>query len=121
MAGSRSQCACAGTPPRTLTLGLGYTVAARAEFMQRLYGQPAPAAASGASEAGALPECCTAPGLPDETPTAIGAPAAGPAPAQASLRSPELVTKFAGEYGFVNKRLPVVKLAFAGPGQPALL
>nr|GFC18571.1 hypothetical protein [Tanacetum cinerariifolium] len=33
---------------------------------------------------------------------------------------PELVTKFAGEYGFVNKRLPVVKLAFDGPGHPAL-
>lgn len=30
------------------------------------------------------------------------------------------MTKFAGEYGFMNKRLPVMKLSYAGPGHPAL-
>jgi hypothetical protein len=90
------------------------------EFMTQLNGQATPATALGASEDGALPECCTAPSLSAETPATIGTPAAGPAPAPAGLLSPELVTKFAGEYGFVNKRLPVVKLAFAGPGRPAL-
>lgn len=86
------------------------------EFMLALNGQPATATATGAAEDGALPDCCTAPGLTAETPAAIGTPA----PAQANLLSPELVTRFAGEYGFVNKRLPVMKLAFAGPGHPAL-
>jgi len=78
-----------------------------------------PGAASAESPSAAA-DCCEAPGLVAETKTAIGTPAAGPAPAQANLLSPELVTKFAGEYGFVNKRLPVVKLAFAGAGHPAL-
>jgi hypothetical protein len=87
------------------------------EFMTRLHGQATPATAVGASEDGALPDCCTPP--TDEA-TATSAPAASLAPALASLGSPELVTKFAGEYGFVNKRLPVVKLAFAGAGHPAL-
>jgi len=90
------------------------------EFMTRLQGQATPATATGASEDGALPDCCAPPTLTAEAATTVGPPAAGPAPAQASLGSPELVTKFAGEYGFVNKRLPVVKLAFAGPGRPAL-
>lgn len=90
------------------------------EFVTRLQGQATPATATGASEDGALPDCCAPPSLTAETATTVGMPAAGPAPAQASLGSPELVTKFAGEYGFVNKRLPVVKLAFAGPGRPAL-
>ncbi|QKG51458.1 PepSY domain-containing protein [Hymenobacter sp. BRD67] len=90
------------------------------EFMTRLNGQPAALSATGAAEDGALPDCCTAPALTAETTTAIGMPAAGPAPAQANLLSPELVTKFTEEYGFVNKRLPVVKLAFATPGHTAL-
>ncbi len=93
------------------------------EFMLALNGQPATASATGAAEDGALPDCCTAPALTAETTTAIGAPGASPggtAPEQANLSSPELVTKFAGEYGFVNKRLPVVKLTFAGAGHPAL-
>lgn len=30
----------------------------------------------------------------------------------------ELVTKFGGEYGFIFKRLPVVKVQFAAPGNP---
>lgn len=30
------------------------------------------------------------------------------------------MTKFAGEYSFVNKRLPVMKLSYTGPGHPAL-
>lgn len=90
------------------------------EFMLALNGQPATASATGAAEDGALPDCCTAPGLTAETPVAIGTPAASPAPAQANLLRPELVTRFAGEYGFVNKRLPVMKLPFAGPGHPAL-
>ena len=92
------------------------------EFMRALHGHPAPASATGAAEDGALPDCCA---LPTETPATIGAPAAaggvgGAAPAVASLGSPELVTKFAGEYGFVNKRLPVMKLSYGGPGHPAL-
>lgn len=90
------------------------------EFMLKLNGQAAPATATGAAEDGALPDCCTAPTLAAETPAAIGMPAAGPAPAQANLLSPELVTKFAGEYGFVNKRLPVMKLAFATPEHTTL-
>jgi hypothetical protein len=90
------------------------------EFMTRLHGQATPATATGASEDGALPDCCAPPSLTAETATTVGTPAAGPAPAAASLGSPELVTKFAGEYGFVNKRLPVIKLTFAGPGRPAL-
>ncbi|AMJ66243.1 PepSY domain-containing protein [Hymenobacter sp. PAMC 26628] len=90
------------------------------EFLEKL-SNPAALAASAASAASApLADCCVAPALAAETPAAVGTPAAGPAPAPANLLSPELVTKFAGEYGFVNKRLPVVKLAFAGPGHPAL-
>ncbi len=85
------------------------------EFMLRLHGQAAPATATGASEDGALPDCCTPLSPAAETPTA-----AGPAPAQARLGRPEAVTKFAGEYGFVNKRLPVMKLAYAGGGHPTL-
>jgi hypothetical protein len=90
------------------------------EFMQKLDGHAAPATATGAGEDGALPDCCTAPSLTAETPAALGTPAASPAPAQANLLSPELITKFAGEYGFVNKRLPVMKLAFATPEHTAL-
>lgn len=30
----------------------------------------------------------------------------------------ELVTQFGGEYGFIFKRLPVVKVQFSGPGNP---
>ncbi|GAA4507115.1 PepSY domain-containing protein [Hymenobacter ginsengisoli] len=90
------------------------------EFMLKLNGQAAPATATGAAEDGALPDCCTAPSLAAEAPATIGTPAAGPAPAQANLLSPELITKFAGEYGFVNKRLPVMKLAFATPDHTAL-
>lgn len=92
------------------------------EFWARLSSQPAlagPAEASGAAGA----DCCAAPSLGAETSVASGAPAAGPAspaPTPTDLLSPELVTKFAGEYGFVNKRLPVVKLTLAGPGHPAL-
>lgn len=96
---------------------LRYALELGEEFMTRLHGEAPPATATGAGEDGALPDCCTPPSLTAETAVAIGPPAAGPA---ASLASPELVTKFAGEYGFVNKRLPVVKLAFAGPGHPAL-
>lgn len=83
------------------------------EFMRRLHGQAVPATATGASENGALPDCCTPLSPTTEAP-------AGPTPAQASLGRPELVAKFAGEYGFVNKRLPVMKLAYAGAGHPAL-
>jgi hypothetical protein len=92
------------------------------EFMAKLNATVPGAATAGSESAGlsAAADCCEAPGLVAETKTAIGTPAASPAPAQANLTSPELVTKFAGEYGFVNKRLPVVKLAFAGAGHPAL-
>jgi hypothetical protein len=38
--------------------------------------------------------------------------------AQESIRSTEVVDKFGGEYGFVFKRLPVVKVQFDGPGNP---
>jgi hypothetical protein len=31
---------------------------------------------------------------------------------EADLKEVKIITKFAGEYGFVNKRLPVVKLAY---------
>jgi hypothetical protein len=92
------------------------------EFWARLNGAAA-AAGSSASEAATLADCCAAPSLTAETAVAIGTPAAGPAqasPTPTNLLSPELITKFAGEYGFVNKRLPVLKLAFAGPGNPAL-
>jgi hypothetical protein len=86
------------------------------EFIAKLSG---PAALGGAARSGAaaLGECCVA---LDETPATIGTPAAGPASAQANLGGPELVTRFAGEYGFVNKRLPVVKLAFDMPDHTAL-
>lgn len=91
------------------------------EFMTKLSRQPAHAGATAGAESAALADCCVAPDAAvAETKTAIGLPAAGPAPAQANLLSPELVTKFAGEYGFVNKRLPVVKLAFATPTHTAL-
>jgi len=96
------------------------------QFKQALDGQ----AVAGTDIAGAtdaLPaDCCVMPDSPSlgaETRAAIGLPAAGPGAAPASLAalgSPELVTRFAGEYGFVNKRLPVVKLTYAGPGHPAL-
>lgn len=90
------------------------------EFNAKL-SQPMPAAASTGSSS-AIADCCAAPepAATTATKTALGLPAAGPAPATAALLSPELITKFAGEYGFVNKRLPVVKLAFEGPGHPAL-
>ncbi|MVN78029.1 hypothetical protein GO988_16995 [Hymenobacter sp. HMF4947] len=95
------------------------------EFMAKLSRQPASAGAAASSESAAIADCCVAPDAVAETKTTIGTPAAGPAPAQANLLSPtgpdpELVTKFAGEYGFVNKRLPVVKLAFATPTHTAL-
>ena len=95
------------------------------EFMRALHGHPAPASATGAAEDGALPDCCAPPTPEAETAATIGAPApaggvGGLAPALASLGSPELVTKFTGEYGFVNKRLPVLKLRYGGPGHPAL-
>jgi len=90
------------------------------EFMAKLNITAPGAAAANSESSSAAADCCEAPGLVAETKTAIGSPAASPAPAQANLLSPELVTKFAGEYGFVNKRLPVVKLAFAGAGHPAL-
>ncbi|GAB3639028.1 hypothetical protein GCM10027422_46190 [Hymenobacter arcticus] len=102
---------------------MSYAAELGQEFMLALDGQPATASATGAAEDGALPDCCTAPALTAEAPAAIGVPAAvggSPAPAAASLGSPELVTKFAGEYGFVNKRLPVVKLSYAGASHPAL-
>lgn len=96
------------------------------EFWARLNSQPAPAGpaeASGGGAAGA--DCCAAPSLAAETSTASGTPAASPAPTPPDLLSPtghdpELFTRFAGEYGFVNKRLPVVRLTLAGPGHPAL-
>ncbi len=91
------------------------------EFMAKLNTTvPGAASATNPESLSAAADCCEAPGLVAETKTTIGTPAASPAPAQANLASPELVTKFAGEYGFVNKRLPVVKLAFAGAGHPAL-
>nr|GFD34259.1 hypothetical protein [Tanacetum cinerariifolium] len=79
------------------------------EFMAKLNATvPGTAgAAAGSESASAAADCCEAPSPVAETKTAIGTPAAGPAPVQANLLSPELVTKFAGEYGFVNKRLPV--------------
>ncbi|MDJ0364921.1 PepSY domain-containing protein [Hymenobacter sp. H14-R3] len=89
------------------------------EFMLALDGRPATASATGAAEDGALPDCCTAPALTTEAPVAIGAPAVANL-GSSTESDPELVTKFAGEYGFVNKRLPVVKLAYAGAGHPAL-
>jgi hypothetical protein len=84
--------------------------------------QPMNAATASAESGSALADCCAAPepATAAATNTALGLPAAGPAPAAAALLRPELITKFAGEYGFVNKRLPVVKLAFDGPGHPAL-
>jgi len=72
------------------------------------------------AEDGALPDCCAPPTPEAEAPAAIGAPAAAGVGAAPAVVSPELVTKFAGEYGFVNKRLPVLKLGYAGPGHPAL-
>ena len=106
---------------------LRYAAELGQEFMLALNGHPATASATGAAEDGALPDCCAPPTAAAEAPTAIGAPAAeggvgGPTPANlaASLGSPELVTRFAGEYGFVNKRLPVMKLSYGGSGHPAL-
>jgi hypothetical protein len=90
------------------------------EFRAKLNSTAPGTAAANSESSSAAADCCEAPSLVAETKTAIGSPAASPAPAQANLLSPELVTKFAGEYGFVNKRLPVVKLAFAGAGHPAL-
>jgi hypothetical protein len=91
------------------------------EFNAKL-SQPMTAAAASAESGSALADCCAPPepAAAVVTKTALGLPAAGLAPATVALLSPELVTKFAGEYGFVNKRLPVVKLAFDGPGHPAL-
>ncbi len=37
----------------------------------------------------------------------------------ANLKEATLVTRFGGEYGFVNKRLPVVKLSYATPTETA--
>ena len=111
---------------RLLPAGEGrYAAELGQEFMLALNGHPATASATGAAEDGALPDCCAPPTPEAEAPAAIGTPGAaegvgGSAPALASLGSPELVTKFAGEYGFVNKRLPVMKLSYAGPGHPAL-
>jgi hypothetical protein len=90
------------------------------EFILKLNGSTPAAARAAGSEEAALADCCAAPDMTSEVKTAIGTPAATPAPAQANLLSPELVTKFAGEYGFVNKRLPVIKLAFATPHHMAL-
>jgi hypothetical protein len=39
--------------------------------------------------------------------------------AEAEILDTKLVTKFAGEYGFVNKRLPVVKLSYDTPDHVA--
>ncbi|TVT37340.1 PepSY domain-containing protein [Hymenobacter setariae] len=91
------------------------------EFNAKL-SQPMNAAAASAESGSAMADCCAPPepATATATKTALGLPAAGQAPATAALLSPELITKFAGEYGFVNKRLPVVKLAFDGPGHPAL-
>jgi hypothetical protein len=91
------------------------------EFNAKL-SHPMNAAATSAESGSAMADCCAPPepATATATKTALGLPAAGPAPATAALLSPELITKFAGEYGFVNKRLPVVKLAFDGPGHPAL-
>jgi hypothetical protein len=96
------------------------------QFAQALDGQLVPGTAvAGANDA--LPaDCCVLPAVPGpaaETRAALGVPAADVSAAPASLAalgSPELVTRFAGEYGFVNKRLPVVKLTYAGAGHPAL-
>ena len=94
------------------------------ELGQEFMGKLDMLAASGNAAAGpagaAVADCCAAPDPVAEAKIALGTPAAGLATAPANLLSPELVTKFAGEYGFVNKRLPVVKLAFAGAGHPAL-
>ena len=38
--------------------------------------------------------------------------------ATAQIKEAVWVTKFAGEYGFINKRLPVVKVAFDAPDNP---
>lgn len=38
-------------------------------------------------------------------------------PAQAAIKT-ELITEFGKEYGFIFKRLPVVKVQFAGSGNP---
>jgi hypothetical protein len=35
-----------------------------------------------------------------------------------SVVQTEFIQKFSGEYGFINKRLPVVKVQFSGPGNP---
>ncbi|MGI4867523.1 MAG: hypothetical protein ACRYFZ_26625 [Janthinobacterium lividum] len=90
------------------------------EFMKKLNGSVPGAAGAASPESTATADCCAAPDPIAETKVAIGTPAAEPVPDKANLLSPELVTKFAGEYGFVNKRLPVVKLTFAGAGHPAL-
>jgi len=37
---------------------------------------------------------------------------------QAKIMDTELVTRFGGEYGFIFKRLPVVKVMFDAPGHP---
>jgi hypothetical protein len=96
------------------------------QFAQALDGHLVPGTAvAGANDA--LPaDCCVLPAAPGpaaETRATLGTVAASPSAAPASLAalgSPELVTRFAGEYGFVNKRLPVVKLTYAGAGHPAL-
>jgi hypothetical protein len=90
------------------------------EFNAKL-SQPMTAAASTESSL-AMADCCAPPepAAAAATKAALERPAPSPAPATAAPLSPELITKFAGEYGFVNKRLPVVKLAFDGPGHPAL-
>jgi uncharacterized iron-regulated membrane protein len=35
-----------------------------------------------------------------------------------SVVQTEFIQKFSGEYGFINKRLPVVKVQFSEPGNP---
>jgi hypothetical protein len=37
---------------------------------------------------------------------------------ESRIEDATLVTRFGGEYGFIFKRLPVVKVQFAGPGHP---
>lgn len=45
--------------------------------------------------------------------------AAGIGP-EASVEEFTTITRFEGEYGFLNKRLPVLKVRFASPGHPAV-
>ena len=63
----------------------------------------------------ALPDCCTDMGPGPEAAEAAPAEAGTPA-----LLSTAVLTAFDREYGFVNKRLPVVKLTYATPTHTAL-